>query len=72
VILEEDWMKIMPIIQTSSFNTSIIPVAKIATYVDPTARAEPALLDFTERELYTRILYTLQGLFTERFPVSPI
>lgn len=71
VILEADWKKILPMIQTSSFQTSIIPVAKQGVFINPEVRASTALLDFTERELYTRILHALQSLFPKDFPVSP-
>jgi len=69
-VLREDWLKVLPEIQQGAFDTLLNPVTPSRGYLDPVTEREGSLMDHADKPLYERILTTLQGFFTETFPVA--
>jgi len=69
VFMKEDWVQILPFLQTGFFNLGLFPVARFG-FQSPIKVNNTAVL--AQTQLYDRVFAVLQQLFTEDFPTSPI
>lgn len=68
-LLAQDWGKILPYIQSGDFDQVVTKAQMDALYLDTTIVNDSSLIDQQNRQYYLKILYTLQSLFPEAYPV---
>ncbi len=67
VISKSDWARILQVIKAETLSPVFFPVESAARAFDSRVRLSPSTLDAND-PLYTRVLGTLQGLFTLKVP----
>ena len=71
-ILAEDWAKIQPYIRDDSFNQVVVPSQIDPAWGNVLAMEDASTIDWTNRQYYLKILYTLMMLFPESYPTSSL
>ncbi len=69
-VLGEDWEKILPFIQDSTFNPALYPVVSRTGYLDPMIHYDTASLDVRDVRFYERVLAILEEQFPDDYPTS--
>lgn len=67
----DDWARILPSVQTESFNPVVFPARQASQPLDPQVAFDEPILDHADKPLYERTLGLLTGLFNETFPTRP-
>ena len=67
VFTKSDWSRILEVIKAETFSPMFFPVEGAVRPFDSRVRLSPSTVDAND-PLYTRVLGTLQGLFTLKVP----
>lgn len=69
-LLASDWAKVLPYIQSEDFDQVVTKAQLDSVRLDPNFVSDSSLIDHQNQQYYLKVLYTLRGLFPDRYPTS--